>query len=95
MRCDILRYTPTTPPRPADCPLDWGGAFWLGVRGPAKMICAGDTVADPGTRMVSYGRIVVHHNLSCAVRETGVTCTNDKGQGFRLSRARQQLLLGN
>ena len=48
VRCDISEFTPSFRTRPADCDLDWGDAFEIGVterRG--ALSCHGDTVIDP------------------------------------------------
>src|SRR5262245_55602554 len=46
-RCDVRTHTWVAPPKPANCPLDWGGGVVVGDRGFANYVCAGDTVADP------------------------------------------------
>ena len=45
LRCDI-RAMETKPQRPADCDLDYGGAFEMNAKGPAVRLCHGDTVMD-------------------------------------------------
>ena len=40
LRCDIAAME-TKPRRPADCELDYGGAFEMNAKGPAARICHG------------------------------------------------------
>jgi hypothetical protein len=90
LRCDIGETT-TRPPRPADCPLDWGHAFEMYVKGNASLVCAGDTVADPTLPMLGYGEVWQYAGFTCRSDQTGVTCFNATQHGFSLSRAEQKL----
>lgn len=92
VRCDIKSYTPTTRKRPADCDLDWGYAFEIAVgnkRG--TIICGGDTVISPEAETLPYGTLWKRKGITCGIEETGVTCTNRKGHGFFVSRAKQRV----
>jgi hypothetical protein len=92
IRCDIRNYTPTMGPPPADCDLDWGGAFAIGAGdNEAVMLCHGDTVAVPGAAVLSYGRSFKRGGIACLSEKRGLTCQNRKGHGFFLSRASQEL----
>jgi hypothetical protein len=89
-RCDLTEFTPSFA-RPADCDLDWGHAFGVAIRGQAQPLCAGDTVAVPGARVLGYGQSVTLGGITCTSAKTGMTCTNLDGRGFRVARARQSL----
>jgi hypothetical protein len=47
----------TKPRRPADCELDYGGAFEMTPKGPAARICHGDTVMDKALPVLAYGEV--------------------------------------
>ena len=50
-----------------------------------------DTVLDPGSKVLAYGRTRRFGSLSCTSRETGMTCRNRRGHGFTVSRERQRV----
>ena len=56
IRCDILQSAYKRPPRPADCELEYGDSVELGPRGRAQLVCHGDTVQDPKSPVLGYGR---------------------------------------
>src|SRR5437868_9704577 len=56
LRCDIAA-TETKPRRPADCELDYGGAFEMNAKGPAVRLCHGDTVMDKALPVLTYGNV--------------------------------------
>jgi uncharacterized protein DUF6636 len=56
LRCDISAMD-TKPRRPADCELDYGGAFEMNAKGPAARICHGDTVMDKALPVLGYGEV--------------------------------------
>jgi hypothetical protein len=90
-RCDLAEFTPSFPLRPADCDLDWGFAFEVAIRGPAGPVCAGDTVRDPASPILDYGRSVKMGGITCTSERTGMTCVNLDGHGFSVARARQSV----
>lgn len=92
LRCDIQKVSNRLPPRPRDCDLDWGRAFEVteGAR-TASRICVGDTVADPGVRVLPYGQTWQRGGFTCQSSESGLTCRNANGAGFELSRAAQRI----
>jgi hypothetical protein len=89
-RCDLRDFTASFA-RPADCDLDWGHAFEVHADGPAQPVCAGDTVAVPDAPVLGYGTSTTYGGITCTSAQTGLTCTNAEGRGFRLSKARQSL----
>lgn len=90
-RCDILEAQLSFPLRPADCEQDWGHAFEVSRRGQAGPVCAGDTVADPGSPVLDYGRSYSLGGITCTSEEEGMTCENAQGHGFTLRRASQRV----
>ena len=60
----------------------------MGKTGKAKVVCAGDTALDPGAKVLKYGWYWQRNGLRCESRRSGLTCTNAKGHGWFLSRAR-------
>ena len=92
VRCDIKSYTPTLGQPPGDCDLDWGDSFSIGARDKrGSVVCHGDTIISPGAKVISYGTSWSRRGITCAVEETGVTCTNRKGHGFFVSRREQNV----
>lgn len=91
IRCDILQADYARPPRPADCEQEYGDSAELGPTGPARMVCHGDTVADPDNPVLRYGIIWRRKDLTCAAMPTGFRCTNAEGWGFEMARARLRL----
>lgn len=92
LRCDIRQMSNRPPPRPADCDTDWGDAFEVaaGAR-QAERICHGDAVAARPSRVLAYGETWRRSGFSCHSAPVGLTCRNDLGAGFELSRASQRL----
>lgn len=91
IRCDIRAFTPSYK-RPADCDLDYGGAFEItpnANRG--SVLCYGDTVMSPDARVLAYGRSIDRGGMTCVSAQTGMTCTNAKGHGFSIARAKQKV----
>lgn len=92
VRCDISRTTNGTPAKPKSCDLDWGTAYGVGLSSrKGYRMCVGDTVLDPRRPVRPYGTTWRFRSITCRIRESGVTCTNAKGHGFSLSKARQRL----
>ena len=91
VRCDVLQTTGTPPTRPKSCHFDWGNAFGLKPTGRGRGLCASDTVVPgPGQKGVitlAYGSSTSFGTaMRCTSRRTGLTCRNDGGHGFTLSR---------
>ena len=90
LRCDIGAME-TKPRRPADCDLDYGGAFEMNAKGPAARICHGDTVMDKALPVLGYGEVWQLGGFTCRSEQTGVTCFNTERRGFSLARAKQEV----
>jgi hypothetical protein len=84
LRCDILSGLR---PEPGEvCDFDWVGLV-LPKDGAAKPNCGSDTVYDAAAPTLAYGSSWRRDGLTCDSSETGLTCTNRAGRGFRLARA--------
>jgi hypothetical protein len=92
VRCDIQDYTPTHTEPPPNCDLDWGGVFTVGEDDTIGQLgCVGDTIGGPGGAKLDYGETITLWKFSCTSQKTGMTCTNSKGHGFTISKAKQTL----
>jgi hypothetical protein len=92
LRCDIFSGFKPLPHRPASCDLDWGTAVGIGRTGRARLLCVGDTVANPKGRVLGYGQTWRGRGFACVSRASGLTCRSPSGRGFFLSRERSRLL---
>ena len=90
VRCDIVQRAWNPPTKPTSCILDWGPAVGLDRSGPARFLCVSDTVYRPEVT-VAYGTRVRQGAMSCDVTTDGVTCRDDAGHGFSLSREAYRL----
>lgn len=92
LRCDLRSISNRPPPRPRDCDLEWGEAFEVTDKvEPAARVCHGDTVRDEQLPVLPYGRSWQRFGFTCRSEQTGVECRNASGNGFMVSRARQQV----
>jgi hypothetical protein len=88
LRCDVRGGIKPLPPRPRSCSFDWGVGMRMEARGRAKILCASDTVNQPGARVLQYGWTFRRGGFTCVSRRVGLRCTNRDGHGFQLSRTR-------
>ena len=85
-RCDIREHGWNPPPKPDDCPVDWGHGLSVGRRGFAGFVCAGDTVFG-GKRVLAYRESIRRGRFECTSRRDGVRCVNLRNDhGFKLAR---------
>ncbi len=89
-RCDLLQATVNFR-RPVDCDLEWGLSFGVGASGSGAPLCVGDTTAMPGAPVLGYGRSVSHAGFICLSEQSGVTCQNAQGHGFKVARSAQRV----
>jgi hypothetical protein len=86
VRCDIDRRSWTAPPKPADCPLDWGNGVHLDKDKAASFLCAGDSLLGATRVVLAYGAAVRAGDLLCDSEVAALRCENEKtGHGFTLS----------
>lgn len=90
-RCDILDFTPSFEDPTGECELDFGHAFAVGQFGRARAICAGDTALDAEAEVLDYGQEVYIGGITCWSERSGMSCANDNGHGFSLSRGQQEV----
>lgn len=86
LRCDIRSGLRPQPRRPASCDLDYGHGLEMRRTGGTYVLCAGDTALDPRAAVLGYGRVWRGNGFRCTSRTTGLTCSNQSGHGFFLSR---------
>jgi hypothetical protein len=86
LRCDVVGGIQPPPPRTEKCELDWGGGYYLKQRGPATVVCAGDTAIDRLSPIVRYGTSWRRGAIICSSSPNGLRCTNADHHGFFLSR---------
>jgi hypothetical protein len=91
LRCDITDFKPSFRKRPADCDLEWGDAFELGATGKPGLVCHGDTVRTSDAPVLEHNTTFVGAGFGCRSERAGLTCANDEGHGFLLSKGRQIL----
>jgi len=86
-RCDIQQHTWPTPPKPADCPVDYGNGVAVIGGHPGEYTCAGDTVFSPNARVLDYGEKITKNRFTCTSKTSGMRCANrNSGHGFFISR---------
>ena len=95
LNCDVLEFSNTPPPAPDDCPWpeDFGHSFALIVgEGSAFRLCTHDSFNGPGIPVIGYGEAWEYGDLfRCTVERAGLTCQNQFGNGFFLSRNSQEI----
>ena len=90
LTCTIIDRTgPPARPLPADCMSNWGHTFFMRNTGPVEMICEELQRHRDGFDRAEYGVTGRFGGFTCQSEKTGLTCRNQDGHGFSLSRARQ------
>jgi hypothetical protein len=90
-RCDLRELVPSYTRPPQGCEFDWGSSFAVDDRGKGYLACVSDAVGGPGAAVLRYGQAISLGGISCVSAETGITCTNAKGHGFSVAKAKQSL----
>jgi len=92
VRCDLRQTSNRPPPRPRDCDLEWGQAFEVSSRAArGSLLCHGDTVQDDRLSVLPYGHAWLRGGITCLSAQTGVRCSNARGAGFEIARAKQRV----
>ncbi len=90
-RCDILKHSWPTPPRPKSCEFGYGNSLFVGDKGRAIYGCVSDSALDAGT-VLNYGETIRKGRFVCDSEEIGVRCDNIRnGHGFFISRQKVRL----
>ena len=77
IRCDVLSLNDT--------------AFRIDKRHKGRRIHVTDTVAEPGAKVLRYGKSLRVGPFTCRSRTSGLTCrSRTSGHGFTISRQRQK-----
>jgi hypothetical protein len=93
VRCDISDVNEENlPARPADCELEWGVAWGIGIEGDGGPSCVGDSVSvDPGTAPeLAAGTTLRAAPFTCSARRRALRCTRADGHGFEVHRNYQE-----
>jgi hypothetical protein len=88
LRCEIKSGVKPLPPKPKWCDVDWGAGFAMRQRGPARILCVGDTIHDPKAKVLPYGTTRQLGVFRCSSSVAGLRCVNSTGNGFFLSKER-------
>lgn len=101
IRCDINQFKPTnnvTPPQSREeieaigrCTPARMSAFYIGHNGKASMFCPTDTTMGGRPMIIEYGNVWQKSGFVCKSEQNGMTCKNNIGHGFFLSRNLQKL----
>jgi hypothetical protein len=86
LRCDVDGGVKPLPPQPKSCEFDWGQGFWLRPKGPAAIVCAGDTARNNASLVVRYGTTWRRGSFACNSSPNGLRCTNADHHGFFISK---------
>jgi hypothetical protein len=89
--CEIGINNMKLSPKPKSCDLDWGNRFVMSPNGRAERACHGDTLGrNPKHPILSYGKTWRKKGFTCVSKPTGLTCKNQDGHGWTLSKNKQQ-----
>ncbi len=86
LRCDIKSGLRPNPVRPKSCHLDYGDSLSMSPTGRSVFVCHGDTVFDPKSKVLGYGKTFTWGPFRCASRSAGLTCRNSAAHGWFISR---------
>lgn len=88
-RCDIMEVD-REPRQTRRCELDYGHAFGVDDVSRGAALCVGDTVFDKRNPVLNYGSSISQSGITCASEKDGMSCENEQGHGFTLSRKNQK-----
>lgn len=92
VRCDVLKMTAQSYTKaPAECEFDWGNSFAVDDTGKGYLACVSDAVSDDSGMELGYGGEVNLGGFTCRSAESGMTCVNEGGHGFTVSKGKQRL----
>lgn len=77
---------------PSSCRAGWGRGLTVTSSGPARFVCANDSVVRTSNPVLEYDKDSQVGRFTCQSRRTGMTCRdNSTGHYFFLSRERISL----
>ena len=92
VRCDIAEFTPSFSRPPAECDLDWGDSFEITVTGRKGALgCHGDTAFSEESFTLGYDDVLIFGGFACTSERTGMSCINERGHGFEISKTKQRV----
>jgi hypothetical protein len=102
IRCDIMQFTPTLKSVPQQskedieifgkCTVAKMKAFIIQEKGvQTKSYCPTDVPISEGQFVLDYAKSFTRGGLTCVSQMNGMTCQNELGHGFFLSRSLQRL----
>ncbi|MGI3168353.1 DUF6636 domain-containing protein [Pseudooceanicola sp. C21-150M6] len=91
--CNIVEFNGAPlQPKPGNCNGIWGHTFEMDGTGPARMSCSSYRPRKSTyTNIAGYGQSADFGPIRCTSEKTGLTCRNQSGHGFFLSRRQQGL----
>ena len=98
VRCDIYQFTPSNqvpaelkndPIFPCSSPKEMRSFHVSTANQTAGMNCPSDALDD--SKILAYGQSISNRGITCKSEQTGMTCTNNSGHGFSLSKAQQRV----
>jgi len=94
LRCEVSNSLKPKPPEPyrGYCEFDWGRGLLLPSNAKPEILCISDTIADPNKSVLGYGKTWNQSGFKCISQTAGLTCTNNNGYGFFLSREKWRVL---
>ncbi|WP_420006384.1 DUF6636 domain-containing protein [Arenibacterium sp. LLYu02] len=79
-------------PRPYSCSGTWGHSFALDGTGPARLSCESKPPQKTDySDVAGYGQTAEFGPITCTSERTGLTCRNQSGNGFFMSRSKQEV----
>jgi hypothetical protein len=91
LNCELRTNNAKLPPKPKGCNLEWGNRFGMSQNGRAQRGCHGDTLIDSTYSILSYGQTWRRQGFTCVSQPNGLTCKNQHGHGWTLSKNKQQI----
>lgn len=91
--CSIVERSGTPAQRkPNTCGGTWGHSFALDGTGPTRLTCENRPPQRANySDIAGYGQTAEFGPITCSSERTGLTCRNQSGNGFFLSRRKQEV----
>lgn len=87
----VVRHGPPAQPDPGGCSAVWGHHVQLDRTGPARVVCGPVPRKSSYSDVAPYGVTGDFGAIVCRSERSGLSCTNTTGNGFFLSRRRQEV----